>query len=125
QVMLGEAGIDVVVKRPRRRYWYRYLNEIGRGARARRAWIKSWKMIFRNVPAAWPMVLMEKRRLGYVVDTLIVFERVPGPTLAAADLDAIPAPRREMLFRRIGRVLRRIESFGFSHFDAKASNWIV
>ena len=26
--------LDVIVKRPRRRYWYRYLNEIGRGAAA-------------------------------------------------------------------------------------------
>ena len=120
-----DPPIDVIVKRPRRRYWYRYLNEIGRGARARRAWTKSWKMIARNVPAAWPLLLMEKRRLGYVVDTMIVFERVPGPTLAAVDLDAIPPARRDMLFRRVGRVLRRIESFGFSHFDAKASNWIV
>ena len=33
--------------------------------------------------------------------------------------------RREMLFRRIGRILRRVEQQGFSHFDAKASNWIV
>lgn len=121
----GDTPIDVIIKRPRRRYWYRYLNEIGRGARARRAWIKSWKMIARNVPAAWPLLLMEKRRLGYVVDTLIVFERVPGATLAAVDLEAIPEARRDMLFRRTGRVLRRIESFGFSHFDAKASNWIV
>lgn len=121
----GEHSIEVFVKRPRRRYWYRYLNEIGRGARARRAWIKAWKMISRNVPTAWPLLLMEKRRLGYVVDTVIVFERVPGTTLAAAELDEIPAARREMLFRRAGRILRRIESFGFSHFDAKASNWIV
>jgi hypothetical protein len=121
----GGEPIDVVLKRPRRRYWYRYLNEIGRGARARRAWLKAWKMIARNVPTAWPLLLMEKRRFGYVVDTVIVFERVPGPTLASADLASIPASRRDMLFRRVGRVLRRIESFGFSHFDAKASNWIV
>ena len=121
----GGTPIDVVVKRPRRRYWYRYLNEVGRGARARRAWFKSWKMIARNVPAAWPLLMMERRRLGYVVDTVIVFERVPGATLAAVDLDAIPERRRDMLFRRAGRVLRRIESLGFSHFDAKASNWIV
>jgi hypothetical protein len=114
-----------VIKRPRRRYWYRYLNEIGRGARARRAWVKAWKMIARNVPSAWPLLLMERRRLGYVVDTLIVFERVPGATLAKADLDAIPPARRDMLFRRTGRLLRKIESLGFSHFDAKASNWIV
>ena len=121
----GAAPVDVVIKRPRRKYWYRYLNEIGRGARARRAWVKSWKMIARNVPAAWPLLMMEKRRFGYVVDALIVFERVPGPTLAKAELDAMPPGRREMLLRRVGRVLRRIESFGFSHFDAKASNWIV
>ena len=115
----------MVIKRPRRRYWYRYLNEIGRGARARRAWVKAWKMIARNVPTAWPLLLMERRRLGYVVDNVIVFERVAGQTLDKADLDAIPERRRDMLFRRIGRILRQIEWLGFSHFDAKASNWIV
>lgn len=125
QVAVGGNGIAVIVKRPRRRYWYRYLNEVGRGSRARRAWVKSWKMIARNVPAAWPLLMMEKRRLGYVIDAVIVFERVPGPTLAAVDLDAMPPGRRDMLFRRVGRILRRIESLGFSHFDAKASNWIV
>jgi tRNA A-37 threonylcarbamoyl transferase component Bud32 len=125
EVDLGGTPVPVVVKRPRRRYWYRYVNEIGRGARARRAWVKAWKMTARNIPNAWPLLMMERRKLGYVVDTLVVFERVPGPTLAAADLDALPAARRDMLFRRTGRVLRLIESFGFSHFDAKASNWIV
>jgi tRNA A-37 threonylcarbamoyl transferase component Bud32 len=125
EIVLGGRPVSVVIKRPRRRYWYRYLNEIGRGARARRAWVKAWKMIARNVPGAWPLLLMERRRFGYVVDTMIVFERVPGPTLAKADLDAMAPPRRDMLFRRVGRILRKIESFGFSHFDAKASNWIV
>ena len=125
EVVLGGRAVGVVIKRPRRRYWYRYLNEIGRGARARRAWIKSWKMIARNVPCAWPLLMMERRRFGYVVDTLIVFERVPGATLARADLGAVPPGRRDMLFRRVGRVLRKIESLGFSHFDAKATNWIV
>jgi tRNA A-37 threonylcarbamoyl transferase component Bud32 len=124
-VELAGRRLDVVVKRPRRRYWYRYLNEIGRGARARRAWVKSWKMISRNVPCAWPLLMMERRRLGYVVDTMIVLERVPGPTLAKVDLDAITSLRRDMLLRRVGRILRRIEQLGFSHFDAKASNWIV
>ena len=125
EIDVGGRTLGVVIKRPRRRYWYRYLNEIGRGARARRAWIKSWKMLARNVPANWPLLMMERRRLGYVVDTVIVFERVPGPTLATVDLDALPAERRDMLFRRTGRILRRIETLGFSHFDAKASNWIV
>ena len=33
--------------------------------------------------------------------------------------------QRDDLFRRCGRILRRIEAVGFSHFDSKASNWIV
>lgn len=37
----------------------------------------------------------------------------------------MPTEKREKLFRRTGRILRLIERFGFSHFDAKASNWIV
>ena len=35
------------------------------------------------------------------------------------------AAATNLLFRRTGHVLRAIEKFGFSHFDAKASNWIV
>ena len=122
---LGGTALDVVIKRPIRRYWYRYLNEIGRGARARRAWFKAWDLIVRDLPTAWPLAFFEKRRFGYVVDTLIVFERVPGPTLWTIDLDALAPQDRERLFRRTGHILRQLERFGFSHFDAKASNWIV
>src|SRR5205814_1942590 len=65
EVTLAGRTIPVVIKRPLRRYWYRYLNEIGRGARARRAWLKAWKMTVRNIPNAWPLLLMERRKLGY------------------------------------------------------------
>jgi len=124
-ITIGGEEVEVIVKRPRRRYWYRYLNEIGRGSRPRRAWYKAWRLIARNLPTAWPVAYMERRRFGYVTDAVIVSEKVPGPTLWQADLDAMTPAGREMLFRRTGRILRRIEQFGFSHFDAKASNWIV
>ena len=125
ELTLGGTTVPVIVKRPRRRYWYRYLNEIGRGSRAWRGWIKAWNLILRNLPTAWPLLVLEKRKLGYVIDCLIVFERVPGPTLRQMDLDALDAAQRDMLFRRAGRVLRAIDESGLSHFDAKASNWIV
>ncbi|MDB5291657.1 MAG: hypothetical protein JWL69_2898 [Phycisphaerales bacterium] len=124
-VTVGGREIEVIVKRPRRRYWYRYLNEIPRGPRSRRAWFKAWKLILRNLPTAWPLLFVERRTLGYATDNLIIFERVPGPTLARVDLDSLPAVQRDMLFRRTGRILREIERQGFAHFDAKASNWIV
>jgi tRNA A-37 threonylcarbamoyl transferase component Bud32 len=125
QVTLGGQPRNVIVKRPRRRYWYRYLNEIGRGHRARRAWKKAWALIARGLPTAWPVLLMEKRVAGYVVDAVLISEQVPGDTLAHCDLGSLPEPQRDQLFRRAGHVLRAIEKFGFSHFDAKASNWIV
>ena len=73
--------MEVIVKRPRRRKWWRYINEIGRGDRAYRAWIKSWSLVVRDVPTAWPLLLMQRRVMGYVVDAMIVFERVEGRTV--------------------------------------------
>jgi len=125
EVTLGGQTVPIVVKRPRRRYWYRYLNEIGRGSRAWRGWVKAWNLILRNLPTAWPLIVMDKRKLGYVTDSIIVYERVPGPTMHRVDLDAMDERPRDMLFRRLGRVLRKIDQTGLSHFDAKASNWIV
>jgi hypothetical protein len=68
---------------------------------------------------------MERKICSYAVDAVIVFQRVPGPTLAEVNLDELSANDRQTLFRRAGRTLHQIEQFGFSHFDAKASNWIV
>jgi tRNA A-37 threonylcarbamoyl transferase component Bud32 len=124
-VTLAGRQLDVIVKRPRRRYWYRYLNEIGRGSRPWRAWRKSWNLIVRDLPTAWPLIVMEKRVMGYVVDAVLICEKVPGATLAHADLDGMDAGDRDNLFRRAGKILRAIEVAGFSHFDAKASNWVV
>jgi tRNA A-37 threonylcarbamoyl transferase component Bud32 len=125
EVTLGGHPVEVIVKRPRRRYWHRYINEIGRGVRARRAWRKSWNLIARDIPTAWPLILMERRVLGYVTDAMIVFEQVPGPLLARVHLDELPADDRETLFRRLGRTLKRLERDGLYHWDAKSSNWIV
>jgi tRNA A-37 threonylcarbamoyl transferase component Bud32 len=124
-VVLNGVQLEVIIKRPRRRYWYRYLNEIGRGSRPRRAWRKAWEMIVRDIPTAWPLLMMQRRSLGYVIDAVFICERVPGKTLAAADLDHLPSAERDSLFHRTGHLLRQIERQGFSHFDAKASNWIV
>lgn len=124
-VRLGGESVSIVVKRPYKRYWYRYLNEIGRGSRAHRAWKKAWTLVALNIPTAWPLVMMERRRFGYVTDSIVVFQRVPGPTLAEIDLDALGPEGRDRLLRRTGRILRMIEQFGYAHFDAKASNWIA
>ena len=124
-VTLGGRALDVIVKRPRRKHWYRYVNEVGRGTRAWRAWRKAWQLVVRDLPTAWPLLVMHRRVAGYAVDAVYVSERVTGDTLAHADLSVLSEADRGNLFRRTGRTLREIERHGFSHFDAKASNWIV
>lgn len=125
RVILGGREIDIVIKRPLRKKWWRYINEIGRGSRAARAWTKAWSLITRNIPTAWPLLLMEKKVLGYTTDQVIICERVCGSPLATTDLDAIAPVQRDALFRRCGRILGRIEQSGLCHFDSKSSNWIV
>lgn len=125
EIVLGGCPVQVIVKRPYKRHWYRYLNEVGRGSRAWRAWVKAWTLVNRDIPTAWPIIVLEKRVLGYVTDSLIVLERVEGPTLARVNLNALSASHRDMLLRRAGRILREIDQLRLSHFDAKASNWIV
>jgi tRNA A-37 threonylcarbamoyl transferase component Bud32 len=125
EVVLAGKPIAVIVKRPRRKSWRQVITDIARPSRASRTWIKTWKMIVRNIPCEWPMLLMEKKRFGYVTDSILVFGRIDGPTLATANLDAMEPAARDLLFRRIGRILRRIETLGFTHMDAKSTNWIV
>lgn len=125
EVVLNGRPVEIVIKRARRRYWYRYLNEIGRGTRARRGWKNAWRLIARDLPTAWPVLLMEKRTLGYAKDAMVIFERVEGTHLGEIDLDAINSKDRETMFRRLGRTLRRAELAGISQYDAKMSNWII
>jgi hypothetical protein len=125
EVILAGKPIAVIVKRPRRKSWRQVVTDLARPSRAKRTWIKTWKMLVRDVPCEWPMLMMEKKRVGYVTDALIVFGRVEGSTLASVDLDGMQPAARDQLFRRSGRVLRRIETLGFTHMDAKSTNWIV
>ena len=78
ELELGGRSVPIIAKRPFKRYWYRYINEIGRGSRAWRAWHKAWTLVVRDIPTAWPLAVMQKRRLGYITDSVIVFERVGG-----------------------------------------------
>jgi len=125
EIQLGGASLKVIVKRPRRRYWYRYIFDLFRRSRSWRGWVKAWNLIARNLPTAWPILFMEKRAGGYITDSISVFEFIDGPSLGKVDLDALPGADRETLFRRAGRILRQIDDSDMAHFDAKSSNFIV
>ena len=123
-VRLGAADLQIVIKRPRRKSTLRELTDAFRTPRARRTWRKAWNLLALGFPVEQPLLLAERRR-GRVIESMLIFERVPGPTLAAVDLNALPDAARDALLRRCGRLLRRLEREGFCHFDSKSTNWIV
>jgi hypothetical protein len=125
EVMLGGRNIPVIIKRSRRRKLRRYLTEIGRGGRAHRAWKKAWALVARDIPTAWPLLMMEKRRWGYVIDSLVVHERVAGTMLVHLDLAQLSEHDRKAVFHRLGRTLRLLERQGLSQYDSKMTNWMI
>lgn len=125
EITLAGVPLQVVVKRPFRRYPYRYVTELGRGTRAWRGWWKSWLLLARSLPTAWPLAFLERRVSGVAVDQLLLTERVPGPQLDKLPLDTLSPDARDAAFRKVGGLLRRIDDTGIVHFDTKASNFIV
>lgn len=124
-VVLAGVPVEIVVKRPFRRHAYRYVTELGRGSRAWRAWRKGWMLTARGINTAWPLAVFERKVAGVVVDQAIICEKVQARQLDQFDIDALAPGVRELLFRRVGKVLRRIDDTRIVHFDTKASNFMV
>ena len=57
-VELAGTTVPVIIKRPKRKVWWRYVLDVARPARARRTWIKAWKAIVRNLPTEWPLLVV-------------------------------------------------------------------
>jgi tRNA A-37 threonylcarbamoyl transferase component Bud32 len=125
ELILAGRPVHVIVKRPRRKFLRQRIFGMLTRTRARRIWDKAWKLIVRNMPCEWPLLIVEKRTRGYVTDSIIVLEKVQGQTLATINLDSLDEKARERMFYRLGRALRRLEQLGFTHFDAKSTNWII
>ena len=68
-------------KRPRNKYWYRYLYDLFRASRASRTWDKTLKLHQRGIAIERPLLTIRKRAGDFMSEAISVFERVPGVTL--------------------------------------------
>lgn len=124
-IAFGGQTLDVVVKRPLNKPGARgWLGRL-RPARVMRTWTKTWRMLGLGFRCEVPLLVIQHRRGPVLVDQMLVVERVPGPTLATVDLNAMHARDRGRLLHASGRVLRAIAGHGYAHRDAKAVNWIA
>jgi hypothetical protein len=128
-----DGRLPVIVKRPRFRNWRRTLAQVLAGSRSMRAWRMGHALLHRDIAAARPLAVIE-RRIGPVpVDSVLITEAVPG----AVDLEAAlrrqhedRAPRewvayKRDLLRRLVRHVRLLQDRGFAHRDCKAGNILV
>lgn len=125
EIEVGGRKLELVIKLPLRKQSHRYVTDVLRGDRALRAWKRAWELIARDIPTAWPVMILRRTVMGYPMESAVVFERVIGKPLARVDLEAMSRKDRDGLFRRLGRLLRRIDETGYYHRDAKSDNVMV
>ncbi len=125
--------IDVIVKRPLARNFRRKLRQIFPPSRSMRGWRIGNALLNRDIPAARPLAVLEKRLGPFVLDSLLLTEAVPGARdleafLRAGPRDVTPARwwrQKTTLGRLVARRLRELHERGFVHRDCKAQNLLV
>src|SRR5262249_4825787 len=82
---LDKGGeVPVIIKRPIARNWRRALRQALPPSRCLRGWNTGHSLIHRDIPAARPLVVLERRVGPIVRDSILITEALPG----ALDLDA-------------------------------------
>lgn len=129
----GEKNLPAIVKRPLARSWRRRVRQLLPPSRAMRGWRIGNALLHRDIAAARPLAVLERRAGPLVLDSLLLTEAIPG----AADLDAhlrsefercSPAEwlrHKRRLAELLANHLRQLFERGFDHRDCKAQNILV
>lgn len=128
-----DGNLPVIIKRPLARNWLRHLRQLLPWSRSARGWRVGQALLHRDIPAARPLALLERRIGPFVADSMLVTEAVPGATDLVQYLErerARCSPHEWFrLKRRLARMLavelRRLEERGVVHRDCKAENILV
>ncbi len=145
RLRVGDAELDVYVKRPRRRHRRRWIADMFRLSRALRAFHMGHALLARHIHTALPLAAMERRMGPLLLDSILITEAADGGADAPEAMhlnrflnrhlgpsrkgDPLPAEQRGHLARQVlwqlGRLLRRLHEEGFAHRDLKGSNLLI
>lgn len=128
-----DGPLEVVCKRASSRNLYKRVQYLLRCSRPMMTWRVGNALLHRQVATARPLAVVERRRCGLLVDSLIITEYVED----ACDLDTLlTVQMREMgaaqerrlkldLTRELSAAVRSLLARGYAHRDFKAPNVIV
>jgi tRNA A-37 threonylcarbamoyl transferase component Bud32 len=136
RLRVGQRDIDVYVKRPRRKRAVRWVTDLFRPSRSLRSFYLGHALLGRHIYTALPLAAMEKRRWGFLVDSILITEQVHGlhlnkflnRYLDGEQTDGSRIEKRRLarqVLRKLGQLLRRLHEERFAHRDLKASNLLV
>ncbi len=126
-------GIDVVIKRALPRNWIKRLAHAISTSHPMLTWKLGNALLNRQIPTARPLAVVERRRFGLLIDSMVISEYLPHTldldTLLTVTLRERPtAVGRELkrqVTRSLSEVIRRLHERGFSHRDLKAPNVLI
>ena len=125
--------LPVICKRSRPRTWAKRLWYLFRPARPIQTFRRGHALLNRDLPTARPLVALQRRIAGLIVDGLVITEAIPD----TEDLDALlrmrlldqpPARQRRVkrqLIDELVRLYTRLHDRGCLHRDMKAPNLLV
>jgi len=128
----GES-LPIIVKRSLPRTFFKKVWNIFCTSRPMRTWQRANGLLNRQIATACPLAVVERRRFGVRLDSIIVTEYLEN----AKDLDTVltvsfrelpPRKQRRLkgeIIESLAQVLRRLHERGFSHRDLKAPNVMV
>lgn len=125
--------IEVVAKRSMPRSVGKWIKNLFRPSRALRTWQLANALLNRQIPTARPLAILQRQRLGLVIDSVILTEHIEN----AHDLDTLlTVQTRELsphaqwqlksqVTDSLAKVFRMFHARGFIHRDFKAPNIMV
>ena len=127
---VGSTVIQVIVKSyPLRRGWKGLLEGVRR-SRALRQWHRACLLVSRQLPTAFPLVVLERRKFFLLRESILLTEEIPNSynlhrALKRGEIGSYTTRQRRELAERVGALLGKLYARGFRHRDCKASNLII
>jgi tRNA A-37 threonylcarbamoyl transferase component Bud32 len=129
----GPEVRTIIIKHKKRRQGLKFLRTFSRHVGAMWEWRVAYAMKIRGLPVVNMLAAFERRRLGLLLDSYLITEKIEnaedlrafiGRTFAG-ERSARGTRLRRDVARSLARVIRRVHAMGFSHHDLKSSNVLV